>query len=180
MKYVEWIEGKSSLFNEIYKIKQYPFIVIYGAENIDLLYKVKYGDREVAKSIEKLTMHELAIILVTIFGDSWNKKYTLLNDELMLGVDSKTVVDETLKDDTTRVSINNQTNKVSAFNDEELTTNDKDEDVINDDIQKESKKNTVTKNYNMNAIKSQLDLFKSHFIDDVLKDVSTIISLSIY
>ena len=179
VKYVEWVEGKPSLFNEIYKMRQYPFIADYGSENIDLLYKMKYGDREVAKNIEKLTIQELARILVAAFGESWNNLYVLIRN-MELGVDSKTVIDETVTDDTTRVSTSNQTNKVSAFNDDDLATNNSDEDTVNDDIKKESKKMTNHTVYNMNAIKSQIELMNDHFIDNVLKDVSRIVSLSIY
>ena len=181
MNFNEWIKGKPSLFNEINKIKPFPFIDTYGSENIDLLYKTKYGTRSIPTSIENLTVPELAKLLVTSFGDSWSNKYTLLKDELLLGVDSKTVVDEMVTDDTTRTTNSNQTNKVSAFNDDDLTTNDSSDDVVNDDIQKERSKSVVTTNTNMNAIKSQLELMDSNFIvDTVLKDVSTLVSLSIY
>ena len=180
MMFNEWIRGKPSLFNEINKIKPSPFIDEYGAENIDLLYKIKYGYRTVPKSIENLTIPELARILAISFGDNWNNKYTLLKEGLLLGVDSKTIVDETIKDDTIRVSNTNQINKVSAFNDDSLTTNDSNEDTVNDDIQKNISKNMVTTHSNMKAIQSQLELLKSNFIESVLDDVSRVISLSIY
>ena len=180
MTFNEWIEGKPSLFDEINKIVFFPFIIANGAETLDLLYKIKYGTRTIPKSIENLTVQELAKILVALFGDSWNNKYTLLTEEMQLGVDSKTIVDETITDDTTRLSTSNQTNKVSAFNEDDLSTNGSNEDNVNDNIQKEHSKNTVTTHTNMNAIKSQLELMNSHFIDSVLEDVSKIVSLSIY
>lgn len=180
MMFNEWIRGKPSLFSEINKIKPSSFIDEYGAENIDLLYKVKYGYRTVPKSIENLSVPELARILVTSFGDNWNNKYTLLKENLLLGVDSKTVIDETIRDDTTRVSNTNQLNKVSAFNDDSLSTNDSNEDTVNDDIQKDVSRNTVTTHSNMKAIQSQLELLKSNFIESVLEDVSRVVSLSIY
>lgn len=180
MIFNEWAKGKPSLFNEISKIKPFTFITEYGAENIDILYKVKYGNRAVSNSIEKLTIPELARILVTVFGDNWENKYRLLKEELLLGVDSKTVVDETIKDNTTRLSKSNQTTSVSAFNVNDLSTNDSSENTSDDMQNKESSKNTVTTHKNMNAIKTQLELLKSNFIDSVLEDVSKVISLSIY
>lgn len=180
MIFNEWIEGKPSLFGEINNISFFPFIIANGAETLDLLYKIKYGTRTISKSIEKLTVQELAKILVALFGDNWKNKYTLLTDEMLLGVDSKIAVDETITDDTTRLSISNQTNKVSAFNEDDLSTNDSNENNVNDSIQKEYRKNTVTTHTNMLAIKSQLEIMNSHFIDSVLEDVSKIVSLSIY
>lgn len=180
MLFNEWIKGKPSLFSEISKIKPFTFISEYGAENIDILYKIKYGNRTVSKSVENLTIPELARILVTEFGDNWDNKYRLLKDELLLGVDSKTVVDETIRDNTTRVSTSNQTTSVSAFNVDDLSTNDSSENTADDMQNKESSKNTVTTHTNMNAIKSQLELLKTNFIDSVLEDVSKVVSLSIY
>lgn len=180
MLFNEWVEGKPSLFNEISKIKTFTFITECGAENIDVLYKMKYGNRTVSKNVEKLTIPELARILVTQFGDNWENKYRLLKEDLLLGVDSKTVIDETIRDNTTRTSTSNQINSVSAFNVDDLSTNDSSENAANDDMQKESSKNTVTTHINMNAIKAQLELLKSNFIDSVLEDVSKIVSLSIY
>lgn len=180
MFFNEWIKGKPSLFSEISKIKPFTFITECGAENIDILYKVKYGNRTVSKNVENLTIQELARILVTQFGDNWENKYRLLKDELLLGVDSKTVIDETIRDNTTRLNTSNQITSVSAFNVDDLSTNDSSENTTNDDVQKESSKNTVTTHTNMNAIKEQLELLKSSFIDSVLEDVSKIVSLSIY
>lgn len=180
MIFNEWIKDKPSLFSEINKIKPFTFITEYGAENVDILYKIKYGNRTVSKSVEKLTIPELARILVTQFGDNWENKYRLLKDELLLGVDSKTVIDETIRDNTTRMSASNQTTSVSAFNVDDLSTNDSSENTANDDVQKESSKNTVTTHTNMNAIKTQLELLKTSFIDSVLEDVSKVVSLSIY
>ncbi|MCW7840703.1 hypothetical protein OPU75_00070, partial [Klebsiella pneumoniae] len=101
-------------------------------------------------------------------------------EKMLLGVDSKTILNVTISDDTKRTTISNQTNKVSAFNVDVLSTNDSNEDNVNDNIRKEQNKNAVTTHTNMNAIKSQLDLLNLHFIDSVLEDVSKIVSLSIY
>lgn len=180
MTFNEWIDGKPSLWGEINKITSFPFIITNGADTLDLLYKIKYGTRTIPKSIENLNIQELAKILVALFGDSWKNKYTLLTEKMLLGVDSKTILNVTISDDTKRTTISNQTNKVSAFNVDVLSTNDSNEDNVNDNIRKEQNKNAVTTHTNMNAIKSQLDLLNTHFINSVLEDVSKIVSLSIY
>lgn len=163
------------------KIKLLPFIVEYGEENIDTLYKVKYGSRAVAKNIINLTTLEVARILIVSYGDKWNNKYALLKG-MELGVDSKTIVDEKINDDVKRVSSSNQTNQVSAFNDEDddVSTNDVQVDIVNDDVQKDSTKNVIRTHKSMNAIQTQLDLLNSNFIDDVFQDVNKIVFLSIY
>ena len=179
MIFSEWIRGKSGIFTEMIKIKPMVFIYDYGAEKLDTLYKIKYGSRALAKNIISLTSLEVAQILIVSYGDKWENKYSLLKD-IEMGVDSKTIVDETINDDVKRVSSSNQTNQVSAFNDDDVATNDVQVDTINDDVQKDSRKNIVRTHKSMNAIKTQLDLLNSNFIDDVLQDVNKIVFLSIY
>lgn len=179
MFFNEWIQDKQGIFTEMLKIKPLPFIVDYGAKSLDTLYKIKYGSRAVAKNIINLNSSEVAHILIVSYGDNWKNKYALLNG-VELGVDSKTIVDETINDNVTRVNSSNQTNQVSAFNDEDVTTNDVQVDVVNDDVTKESTKSIVKTHKSVNAIKTQLDLLNSNFIDDVFQDVNKIIFLSIY
>lgn len=179
MNFNEWIQDKQGIFKEMLKIKPLPFIVDYEAESLDTLYRLKYGSRAVAKNIINLTPLEVARILIVSYGDKWNNKYDILKD-IEIGVDSKTIVDETVNDDVKRVSSSNQTNQVSAFNDEDVATNDVQLDIVNDDVKKDSTKNTVKTHKSINAIKTQLDLLNSNFIDDVLQDVNKIVFLSIY
>ena len=179
MFFDEWIQDKQGIFIEMLKIKPLAFFADYEAENLDVLYKLKYGSRVVAKNIINLTSSEVARILIVSYGDKWNNKYALLK-EIEKGVDSKTIIDETINDDVKRVSSSNQTNQVSAFNDEEVATNDVQVDIVNDDVKKDSTKNTVKTHKSINAIKTQLDLLNSNFIDDVFQDVNKIVFLSIY
>lgn len=179
MYFSEWIRDRNGIFTEMLKIKPFPFFHDYDAEGIDTLYKAKYGSRTVAKNIINLTPREVARILITSYGEKWSNKYAILKG-MEIGIDSKTIVDETVNDDVKRVSSNKQTNQVSAFNDDEVATNDVQVDVINDDVQKDSTKNTVKTHKSMSAIKTQLDLLNSNFIDEMLQDVNKIIFISIY
>ena len=180
MLYIDWIKD-NNLFEEINKIQPSSFIVEYGSNRIDMLYRIKYGNRTILKTLEEMSVTDVAEIIVVSHIDNWNKKYALLKDELLLGVESKTVVDETIQDTTNRTGNNNQTNKISAFNDDELVTNDSNDDTVNEDTQKEISKNHSTTKTSFNVIQSQLELLNSSFIiDTVLKDVSKIVSLSIY
>lgn len=179
MIFNEWIQEKQGIFTAMLKIKPLTFILDYGSENIDTLYKIKYGSRTVAKNIINLDSSEVAHALIASYGDKWDNKYVLLKD-MELGVYSKTIEDEVVNDDVQRVSSSNQTNQVSAFNDDDVATNDVQVDVVNDDVKKDSTKNIVKTHKSINAIKAQLNLLNSNFIDDVLQDVNKIIFLSIH
>lgn len=180
MIYNEWIKGKTSLFTELNASMPSLFIANYGAENLDLIYKMGYGTKTIPKSIENLTITELAKIINISYGDNWIKKYTLLQDEILLGVENKTVTNETVADNSTRTTNSNQTSKVSAFNVDVLSTNNGSDDSVDDDSTKDVTKSKDTTKTGFNVIKDQLKLFDSNFASIVVKDVSKIVSLSIY
>lgn len=179
MMFNEWIKD-NSLFTEIDSIKPFTFISQHGAKNIDLVYKMSYGSKPIPKNVECLTVNEVANIIVVNYGDSWNNKYNLLKDEILLGVEEKTVLDETVTDEYLRTMSSNQENKVSAFNDDEMSPNDSSNDSLNDKSDKDVNRNREITKTSLNAIKTQLEIFNSNFINIVCKDVSKIVSLSIY
>ena len=177
----EWLKD-SSLFEEINSIQPFPFIVEYGSRNLDLVLRMGYGSRKVPTNIEPLTINEVANIIIVNYGDNWGRKFTLLKEEVLLGVESKTIVTERILDDTNKQLTSTQTNKVSAFNDESdiMVNNDSSVDSLKDDTNKEVNKDTETIVTNLNAIKNQLTMFNTNFINEVCNDVSKIVSLSIY
>ena len=180
MIYNEWIKD-NSLFGEINRIKEFPFITSYGAEKLDVVYRFNYGGRPIPSNMETMTVTDVANIIVVSYGESWSNQYSLLKDVILLGVESQIVLDETTKDDIIRISSSKTENEVTAFNTDELSTDNADANTINDDTKKDSSRNNTSKKVSMTAIKQQLELFNSSFIKDiVLRDVSTILSLSIY
>ena len=180
MIYNEWIEDKS-LFSEINKINPFPFIELHGAEKLDLLYKTKYGNKTIPENIEMLTVVDVAYIIVISYGKSWENKYNLLLNEIQLGVGSSDTIEETVSEDIIRMLDSDNTNKVSAFNSEDLETNDSSVDSVNEDSEKKLIRSREQTNKSFAAIQKQLELFNSNFVVDVVcKDVSKILSLSIY
>lgn len=180
MIFNEWLKDQS-LFSTINSIRSLPFITAYGAEKIDLIYKMLYGSRFIPSNVENMSITDVANIIVVSYGDNWEKQYKLLTDELLLGVDSKTTTEESIEDDTDRNLTTTNMNKVSAFNDDELTENDSEDENSNLNETKKSTRNSTTTTTSMKAIKDQLDLLTSDFIIDVvLRDVSRMLSLSIY
>lgn len=180
MLYSEWIKTQS-LFTEINNIKPFSFITEQGTEDLDLLYLSKYGSKPVPSSVEPLTASRAAKIIVISYGDNWTIKYNLLKDKILLGVDNKKVDSETTTDNTTKTVTTNSDNKISAYNDEEMVNNNSSIDSVNDDTTKEHNVNKETTNTSLTAVKTQLELFNSSFIIDVVcRDISKVLSLSIY
>ena len=61
-----------------------------------------------------------------------------------------------------------------------MVDNDSSTDSLNGDTNKEVNKDTETTVTNLKAVKTQLEIFNSNFIQNVCEDVSKIVSLSIY
>lgn len=180
MIFNEWIKEKS-LFTEINRIKEFSFITAYGAKNLDLIYKMTYGNRHIPSNMITMTITDIANIIIVSYGDNWVNKYNLLKDEILLGVESQIIFNESKNDDTIKNSSRNSESKVSAYNDDEMSPNDSDSDIMNEDTKKELNRNTTTKNITLKAVKEQLELFNKNFVlDTVCKDVSKTLSLSIY
>lgn len=180
MIFNEWLKD-GSLFAEINRIKEFTFITLYGVKNLDLVYRITYGNRTIPSNMETMTLTDVANILIVTYGDNWINKYKLLKDEILLGVESQVILDETLNDDIIKNSNRNSESKVSAYNVDVLSLNDGDTDSISENTNHEANRNTTTKNVTMNAIKQQLELFNTNFIMDVVcKDISKMLSLSIY
>ena len=179
MVFNEWVKD-GSLFTEINTITPSTFITKYGAANLDLIYKMRYGAKTIPSSMESLTVPDVARIISISYGDNWNNKYKLLHDEILLGVESRVIVEASAKDDIIRSSDSNSESNVSAFNEDTMTPNDSDSNTVNDDTNKTSTKNSSTTHTNMNAIRQQLELFNSSFINTICEDVRNIVSLPIY
>lgn len=180
MIFNEWIKDES-LFSEINQIKSFPFIEVYGTEKLDLLYKVKYGNQSIPKSVERLTVSDVAHIIVISYGDSWESQYDILMNEIQLGVGSSDTIEETVSEDILRTLDSDNINKVSAFNSDDLKTNDSSVDSVNEDSEKKLIRNREQTNKSFTAIQKQLELFNSSFIIDVVcKDVKNTLSLSIH
>lgn len=180
MIFNEWLKD-GSLFTEINRIKEFPFITLYGAKNLDLVYRMAYGSRTLPSNMETMTLTDVANILIVTYGDNWINKYNLLKDKVLLGVESQIIFDETINDDIIKNSNRISESKVSAYNVDVLSLNDGDTDSISENTNHDSNRNTTTKNVTMNAIKQQLELFNTNFIMDIVcKDISKMLSLSIY
>lgn len=180
MIFKEWVQDKS-FFGTINSIRTFPFITAFGADKMDVIYTMLYGSRFIPSNVENMSVYDVAAVVVASFGDKWEKQYKLVENELLLGVDSKTTTEESTEDDTDRNIKTTRDNKVSAFNTDDMADNDiEDENSTLSEKNKSTKINTTTTT-SIKAIQDQLDLLQSDFIIDVImKDVSRLLSLSIY
>lgn len=180
MIYKEWAMGQPTLFGEINKVIQSELITLYGADKLDLMYKIQYGERTIPKSIESLSTIQVAKIIAISYAETWNNKYKLLKEELMLGIKNQKILEENLKDDTIRVTTNDSSKSVSAFNEDEPSFSDGNEDHTNDNVNKNSSRNVTQTEKDFTVFQAQLELLSEPPVMFLLNDVSKVVSLSIY
>lgn len=179
MTFNEWIKS-NSLFSEIFSIKDFEFITIHTASTLDLSYKLMFGNKKIPSIMEVTSCNEIAKILVMLYGDKWDKTYNILKHELLLGVESKKVIDYSKKDDENSNTNTDNVNKIPSYNDAELIIDNTSNDVIISNKSKITNDNTVETIISNKVLLEQMKLFSNSFIDDVLKDIDKSLSLKIY
>lgn len=178
--YNEWCYNKVGLFNALTEINQHSFLSDYGVENLDLVFKMLYGNRIVSNSIIKLSVNELAIIIDKTFSDSWIKNYETVS-ELELGISHGTTDIETVTEDRKSDRTNKTINNVSAFNDDSEVYDTSNEDVESNNDKVNKKVEHVTKHTDNKILEQQLKEFNNSFVlSVVMEDIKNFITLEIY
>jgi len=178
--YNEWCYNKIGLFNALTEINQHSFLLDYGVENLDLVFKMLYGNRIVSNSVIKLSINELAIIIDKTFSDSWIKNYETVS-EIELGVARGTTDTETVTEDRKSDRTNKTINNVSAFNDDSEVYDTSNEDVESNNDKVNKKVEHVTKHTDNKILEQQLKEFNNSFVlSVVMEDIKNFITLEIY
>ena len=178
--YNEWCYNKVGLFNALTEISQHSFLLDYGVENLDLVFKMLYGNRIVSNSVIKLSINELAIIIDKTFSDSWIKNYETVSG-LELGIPHGTTDIETVTEDRKSDRTNKTINNVSAFNDDSEVYDTSNEDVESNNDKVNKKVEHVTKHTDNKILEQQLKEFNNSFVlSVVMEDIKNFITLEIY
>lgn len=176
-----------NLFDEINKIRQFPFISLFSADKMNLFYINTYGDRTLSKMGRNLTVPEIANILVNLYGEKWDKIYeSILVDFPILENYVETVTEKTNE---TGNSTNNTTEtnveKVSAYNDndfvnDEQSTNTNEMKMNNENVIEKTYEKRITENATKN-LENALNYLQNNVIYYIIfSDVNGAITLNIF
>lgn len=174
----QFINGKG-FFKRIQALSPYPFFEQMGVDDMDLHLSMFFGERIIYSKIAKLELDQVAKMVNSYHSKKW-QDLILINN---IGVDTgyEKIVTENTTRNNSQVGSNNLEHKVSAFNSDELLTDNLDvTNNTNKDNQEGSrslneKYKSLADAYN-NLILAQ----KVNIIEQVIKDVSDYLTLSIY
>lgn len=190
------------IFHYINEIKPFPFTELISVKSLDLGFQMMHGEKilspfvidRLGGEINENTMKDLAKIIVSMFGDKWDKIISLYEKELDLNsykITTTEQVDEsgTYTNERTDKSSLQRENLVSAFDTEDYSNEGKEITTgTTNYTDKENKNNLKDVTKNVRGSVNKLDDFtkivnilKTNLINDIIYlDVIRLIGLSIY
>lgn len=181
MTFNEWKKGKESLFTQISTLVSSHIFDTADSESLDLAFSYLYGNRDIPRSMEEQTLNEVAKTVVLLNNKKWTNQYDLLYNEVVAGVANETIIDETNSSDSVRTLDRNTQENVSAFNDTDYSPDSENVEGLIDDNANTGSRNRVETRKSLWAIQEQMRIEQQSFIQDVvMKDISKLVTISVY
>lgn len=183
MQYNSWNVNQDSLFYELNELNPNGIIEEIGVENLNFMFAVQYGSRDVPSFFENKTTKEVASYINQLFMKRWEQLRNIETHEhsLPIGFENEVVIDESNIDSSNKNIVNNNSNKISAFNVDELTENSASDDILEEMGDRESTKAHKKTLTSLESIDTQRKMLDNDNISKVIcKDISSVIVLSIY
>lgn len=173
-------ERTLNIFTELKSINSSLKLFEYvDSDNLDTFYNAMYSERTLSSYAENHTDSEIATLVNVYYKTKWDNLidgYVTTIEQLLNYGTSET---NERKRELGRTSTDTTINTVSAFNNEDFTNNDKSDSTGTND---ENETITVTTNRksarNVNIIWNYL--LRTNVISDIIEDVNSIVTLSIF
>lgn len=176
MKFKEWNNQTTSLFEELSLLTQYSsYKTLLDDVNVsNLTFSFLYGDYDVITKLKTTNTSEVATIIYSLYNDKWDKLYNLKTQEIMNnGVQTVKTVTGDHSQKTERNQNTNNNNNVSAFNSDDYVSNSEDINNINDNTTTDNKNNRTEETKSLWAVQEAIRNFNEDFLRNVIfKDIS--------
>ena len=181
MKYSDWNMNGNSIFYELNELNPDRVISILGVEQLDLYYHIHYGAKPMLPSLENVTSNAIAHMLNNMYMKKWEQLANIYLNDFEVGFDSSTTTETNVVTASNKDIATANTQQVSAYNDENMSDVSGEVDSINEQGDSEQTTTVTIINKSIQSIDFQRALLENSNISDVIcKDVSQLISLSIY
>lgn len=168
-----------NLISEINKLINLPFLQDDAVVNTALL--INYGDRLLFSKFEEIEPPQLAAVIVSYYNKKWIELGKIYGLDIDAGMGSSRYILEKSANEQKRLSDSELVNQVSAFNDDTLLTDSGNTGKNSDDLKAQNDRLLIENNISVNNAFENLQQFeKTIIIDTVLKDISNLITLSVY
>lgn len=176
MKFKEWNNQTTSLFEELSLLTQYSsYKTLLDDVNVsNLTFSFLYGEYDVITKLKTTNTSEVATILYSLYNDKWDKLYNLKTQEIMNnGVQTVKTVTGDHSQKTERNQNTNNNNSVSAFNSDDYVPNSEDSNNLNDNTTTDNKNNRTEETKSLWAVQEAIRNFNEDFLRNVIfKDIS--------
>lgn len=180
MKYHEWCNGLS-LFGEIEKLQSESIISLLGAEQLNFLYMIRFGSRELVPSLEHVSVSATALMIQKLYLEKWEKLAALYLNDFEIGFDNSTTVSTTQTGNNSKDLTSSGAQNVSAFNDDELSPSNSNSESLNEVGTSNVLTETTTTKLSFTNVERQRALLEnSHIASIICNDVACLLSLAIY
>lgn len=181
MKYSEWNLNQKTLFAELESLHETGIFNVLGSEQLHFFFLIKFGNKEVVSSLEKVSNVAVAQMLNNLYYAKWQKLADIYLNELEVGFASSTTTENMNTDKSTKKINADKTSQVSAYNDDEFSNVSGDIDITNESGERETSTSTTTTVLNLKSVDFQRALLENSNITNVIcEDISKLVLLSIY
>lgn len=181
MKFSEWQEDKTGLFETMHLMNELPFFNDYPPEQVDLLFQVMFSNKVVSSVFHEKSMIETATILILRFSEKWNGLYTWFNIEHPFNASSVDDFEETINISNTNDRTTTNTEFESAYNSDNFVNVGKNESVGGDLFDGERTRKHKQTRQSLQALTIRRSMLeKEVFIDNVFKDIINMLCLAVY
>ena len=176
----DWIK-ENNIFEEINKIDDDKILEIIGVDNINSIFRLLYGSREVTPSILEVELDLISLLIYNRYIDTWKVQTIDILVKLGMGVDNETIITEINDGSSLKEVVGKEINNMSAFNELDSSEIDNNESDISEQFENNNNKNVIKTNKSLKALQNQLKYLKdNNLIINICKDVSEVITIGIY
>lgn len=175
-----WME-QGSVWERIRGLAPLPFFDTVPPAQLDLQMGLSFGLRFMFSKLVTTTPEQMAVNIVAIYKDKWEKliKALAINYDLSAGTSKKTT--ETIHKIEARGTTRDDVNKVSAFNTDDLITDTGATSTGADNLTGDTTRTLTEADISLtNAFNNLSMLDQQNIITTVIKDVAHYLTLSVY
>lgn len=188
MKIRELIENETGggIFNRIQKMGFFSWLTEDMASDLDTEYiYLRSGDKSISPLLEHTSLDKVASIIVTKFGDKWNRLYDAFITKTYNPLDNYSMTETEKTNSKVKVTSSGKSGTYGFNSDTSVPTGESSTETTSEGNENDNNR-TLTRSGNIGVttsqqmLQSELDLRKWNFANMLYDDVDSICCLSIY
>lgn len=172
----------SYLFTEMEKVSPSQIFYFIDTYTLNVLYIMKYGNRELTYNVVDMNVTELARIIILTYGFKWDNMLLNLTNSIKELADYNELITETITDEGSLHLSRENINKVTAYNVDDFVNNSSD-----DNSETNTSNNLKKRQYEIKKLKDikvyeriNTYLNKTNICDIIFTDINQLLTTKIF